>query len=111
MASNPERPEMVQRITIDIMGHQYSVKTDGDAAYVQRIAEYVNSKSREVMEATQTVSTLDVVMKVAINLADELFQERATKESFLRSVEEESRQLIREIDQQLEGSISDGNTL
>ena len=93
---------MLKVFTIDILGHQYSIKTDGDEEYVQKIADYVNAKSKEIMEATKTVGTLDVVIKVAINLADELFQERADKEAFYRSVEHQSRQLIREIQLQLE---------
>ena len=97
---------MHKSVTIDILGHQYSIKTDGDEAHIQRIADYVNIKSREVMEATHTVSTVDLVLKVAINLADELFQERAAKEAVCRVVEEESRQLICEIASHLETSIS-----
>lgn len=93
---------MLKRITIDILGHQYSIKTDGKEEHVQKIADYVNAKSKEVMEATKTVSTLDVVIKVAISLADELFQERADREALYRSVEQQSRQLIREIQSQLE---------
>jgi cell division protein ZapA (FtsZ GTPase activity inhibitor) len=94
---------MPKRVNIDILGHQFAIKTDGDERYVQRIAEYLNAKSREVMEATHTVSTLDLFIKVAINLTDELFQERVAKEEFYRSVAEETRQVIREIEAQLEG--------
>jgi cell division protein ZapA (FtsZ GTPase activity inhibitor) len=93
---------MHKRVTIDILGHQYSVKTDGDEQYIQRIADYVNAKSREVMEATHTVTTLDLVMKVAINLADELFQERSRREALYRKVEEESRLMSQEISAHLE---------
>jgi cell division protein ZapA (FtsZ GTPase activity inhibitor) len=93
---------MLKRITVDILGHQYTIKTDGDEQYIQKIAEYVNAKSREIRETSQSVSTLDTIMKVAMNLADELFQEKADKEAFYRSLEQESRQLIREIESQLE---------
>ena len=93
---------MNKRISIEILGHQYSIRTDGDENYVQRIADYVNSKSKEVMETTKTVTTLDVVIMAAFNLTDELFQERAAKEAVCRSVEEESRRLAHAIESQLE---------
>jgi cell division protein ZapA len=93
---------MHKRVVIDILGHQFSIRTDGDESYVQRIADYVNKKSREVMASTKTVTTLDVVMMVAVNLADELFQERAAKEAMRRSVEDESRRLIQEIETRLD---------
>jgi cell division protein ZapA (FtsZ GTPase activity inhibitor) len=98
---------MHRSVVIDILGHQYSIKTDGDERHIQHIADYVNAKSREVMEATQTVSTLDLVLKVAINLADELFMERAAKEAFFRAVEEESRQLVGQIASVLETPVSE----
>jgi cell division protein ZapA (FtsZ GTPase activity inhibitor) len=93
----------LKRVNINIMGHQYSIRTDGDEAYIQEIADYVSAKSREVMEATQTVNTLDVFIKVAINLADELMQERAARESFRLSVQEASRELVQEIAAHLDG--------
>jgi cell division protein ZapA (FtsZ GTPase activity inhibitor) len=97
---------MHKRVTIEILGHQYSIRTDGDEGYVQRIADYLNNKSREVMETTKTVTTLDVVIMAAINLTDELFQERAAKEALCRSVEEESRRLIHEIEAHVDTSDS-----
>ncbi len=97
---------MHKRVTVDILGHQYSIKTDGDEQYIHRIAEYVNAKSREVMEATHTVTTLDLIMKVAINLADELFQERSRRETLYRTVEEQARQMSQEISAHLEGEVT-----
>ncbi|MGQ9655173.1 MAG: cell division protein ZapA [Thermodesulfobacteriota bacterium] len=97
---------MHKRVTVDILGHQYSIKTDGDEQYIQRIAEYVNAKSREVMEATHTVTTLDLIMKVAINLADELFQERSRRETLHRTVEEEARRISQEISAHLKGEVT-----
>jgi cell division protein ZapA (FtsZ GTPase activity inhibitor) len=94
----------MKRVTIDILGHQFSVKTDGDEEYIRTIAAYVNSKSRAVMEATQTVSTVDLVIKVAMNLADELLQERAAAETLHRTLSEQAKLLIRDIEVQLEES-------
>jgi cell division protein ZapA (FtsZ GTPase activity inhibitor) len=94
----------MRRVTIDILGHQYSIKTDGNEEYVQRIADYVNAKTREVMEATQTVSTVDLFIKVAVNLTDELLQERAAKIAFHRSLEEETKRIIGEIEAHLGGN-------
>ncbi len=97
----------MKRVTIDVLGHQFSVKTDGDEEYIRTIAAYVNSKSREVMEATQTVSTVDLVIKVAMNLADELMQERAAAAALRRTFSEQAQALIRDIDSHLGESTAD----
>ena len=98
---------LVRRVTIDILGHHYAIKTDGDEHYVKRIADYVNAKTREIMEGSQTVSTVDLFIKVAVNIADELLQERATRETLYRSVEEETRKLIYQIDTHIGNSSED----
>lgn len=91
-----------KRVSIEVLGHKYFVRTDGDEEHVRRVAEYVNLKSREVMEATHTISTVDLFIKVAINLADELLQERSASELLRRKMAEEAQALIREIDAHLE---------
>ncbi len=98
----------VKRVKIQIMGHPYSIKTDGEEEYVHRIAQYINEKSQQIMQATQSVTTLDVMIKVAINLADELFQERRSKERLCQEVEDEARGLIRQIERHLEESLKKG---
>jgi cell division protein ZapA len=91
----------LKRVPIEVLGHQYFVRTDGDEEHVRRVAEYVNTKSREVMEATQTISTVDLFIKVAVNLADELLQERSANQMLRQRVAQEAQDLIREIDSHL----------
>lgn len=88
----------LKRVSIEVLGHQYFVRTDGDEEHVRRVAQYVNTKSRELMESTQTVSTVDLFIKVAINLADELLQERSANQVLRQKVAEEIQELIGEID-------------
>ncbi|MEJ5376142.1 MAG: cell division protein ZapA [bacterium] len=88
----------LKRVPIEVLGHQYFVRTDGDEEHVRRVADYVNNKSREIMEATHTISTVDLFIKVAINLADELLQERSAREMLREQVAQEVQDLIRGID-------------
>ncbi len=88
----------LKRVPIEVLGHQYFVRTDGDEEHVRRVADYVNNKSKEIMEATHTISTVDLFIKVAINLADELLQERSAREMLREQVAQEVQDLIRGID-------------
>ncbi len=92
-----EHPSL-KRVPIQVLGHQYFVRTDGEEEHVRRVADYVNAKSKELMEATQTVSTVDLFIKVAINLADELFRERSANQALREKMVEEVQDLIRGID-------------
>lgn len=95
------RDSSLKRVPIEVLGHQYFVRTDGDEEHVRRVAQYVNTKSREIMESTQTVSTVDLFIKVAVNLADELFKERSANQLLKQKMAEEVRGLISEIDSHL----------
>jgi cell division protein ZapA len=86
---------------VDILGRQYSIKSDGNENYIKQLMEYINEKTKEVMESTQNVSTLDVAIKTAIRIADDLFQEREEKEMLKRELQEESKRLIHEIQSHL----------
>ncbi len=94
--------EGFRRVSIQILGHRYWIRTDGDEEHVREVEEYVNRRCRELMESTQTVSTLDLLIKVAISLADELLQERRASEEMRRKVAEEALELGRRIDSHLE---------
>lgn len=91
----------LKRVPIEVLGHQFFVRTDGDEEHVRRVAQYVNTKSREIMESTQTLSTVDLFIKVAINLADELLLERSWNQVLRQKLQDEVRELINEIDSHL----------
>lgn len=94
--------EGLRRVPIEILGHRYYIRTDRDEDHVKEVEEYVNRRSRELMEATHTVSTVDLLIKVAISLADELILERESARLFRRRVADEALELGRQIDFHLE---------
>ncbi|MGQ9858262.1 MAG: cell division protein ZapA [Thermodesulfobacteriota bacterium] len=91
----------LKRVPVDVLGHRYFVRTDGDEEQIRQVAEYVNKKSREVMETSGTVNTVDLLIKVAMNLADELFKERSASEALRQRMAQEAQELIREIEAHL----------
>jgi cell division protein ZapA len=55
---------------VQIFNHSYDVRS-GDPEYVQKLAELLDQKMKEVAELTPTVDTLKVAILAALNLADE----------------------------------------
>lgn len=47
-----------------------------DAAYLERLSAYVDGKMREIQASSRTVDTVKVAVMAALNIADELFQQR-----------------------------------
>ena len=50
--------EINKNVQISIFGQEYSVKAPADASYIKKIAEYLDSKMREVQEVFQTPNHL-----------------------------------------------------
>ncbi len=63
-----------QTIRVEIYNQTYSIRSDGDNEYIQELAEYVDSKMREISSGTLTVDSLKVAILAALHIADEFYQ-------------------------------------
>jgi len=63
-------------VQVEIFGQTYSVKSGGDAAYVQKLAAFVDEEMKDVSRASGAVDSLKVAVLAALNLADECFRLR-----------------------------------
>ena len=59
---------------MQICGEKITIESGVSVKYMNDIAEYVNSKFDELKGASKP--PLDIAVLVALNIADELFQER-----------------------------------
>jgi cell division protein ZapA len=63
-----------QSIRVEIYNQTYNIRSDGDNDYILRLAEYVDSKMREISSGTLTVDSLKVAILAALHIADEFHQ-------------------------------------
>ena len=63
-------------VQVEIYGQSYNLRGEGDTAYLQELAVYVDRRMREVAEATATVDSLKVAILAALNIADESRRDR-----------------------------------
>ncbi len=62
--------------TVTIYGQEYSVRGGEDPRYVRKIAEYLDQRMQEIGKAGGQITSLRVAILAALNITDELFQER-----------------------------------
>ncbi len=87
---------------VSIFGHEYTVKAPADSTYIKNIAEYVDTKMREVQEGMpEGQSTERIAILTAMNISDELFINRKEKEDFSSQVETKIQSLIEIIDEKI----------
>src|ERR1041384_290759 len=69
-----------ETIRVDIYDQSYTVRSDGDPAYLKQLAEYVDQRMREISSGTLTVDSRKVAILAALYIADELHQLRKAHE-------------------------------
>lgn len=80
------------------MGHDVSVLSDASDDHVLSIVQHINTRAEEIKRASKNLTTLNIVLLVALNLADELFRLRGEKETICSQLENRSEELIHLID-------------
>ena len=88
------------QIKITIFGQEYSVKAPADPTYIKKIADYVDTKMREVQSGfSSTQSSNRIAILSAMNITDELFNAKKQGGSESNEVEEKITSLIDLIDE------------
>jgi cell division protein ZapA (FtsZ GTPase activity inhibitor) len=63
-------------VAVSIRGQEFRIRTDGDAAALQRVARYLDDTMATVEKKTGTVDSLQLALLSALNLARELVELR-----------------------------------
>jgi cell division protein ZapA len=79
-------------IRVEIYNQTYNIRSDGDTEYIIQLAEFVDSRMREISSGTLTVDSLKVAILAALHIADELHRlkhmhEQADSQLATRSAE------------------------
>lgn len=61
-------------VAVNIRGQEFRIRTDDDAASLQRVASYLDETMATVEKKTGTVDSLQLALLSALNLARELVE-------------------------------------
>ena len=88
------------RATVEIFGQRLGLRADGDEARVQEIARFVYFRMREVADRSSSVDTVKIAVLTALNIADELFQERESdQDTRQKRLEKQAKRLVTKIEE------------
>jgi cell division protein ZapA len=88
-------------VVVHIAGQRYVVRSDANEAYVQQLAGYVDDRVREVQQSSRRVPSQSLAILAALNIADDLFQERDRRASLKQRVREKSRAVLSYLDKEV----------
>ena len=86
---------------ITIMGQTYLLKGTHDKEYVARVENFLNEQIEQVRSSGATADTFNLMVLVALNLADDCIKKDEKIKKLVESVEVDSRRLIKLIDSRL----------
>jgi len=92
MQSSMEATSSSPTIRVEIYNQTDNIRSDGDTEYIIQLAEFVDSRMREISSGTLTVDSLKVAILAALHIADELHRlknmhEQADSQLAARSAE------------------------
>jgi cell division protein ZapA len=93
-------------VQVQIFGHNYTIRGEADQEYILGVAAYVDRKMREITEKLPVASLSKVAILASLNIADELYKERAEREAQDKALGTRAARLNAVLDDLLEGSPS-----
>ena len=85
-------------MSLELFGQRFSVVSDADEDRVHEVVSFVNRRLEAIRSETKRVQTDHIALLTALNLAEELFEERDRHERLRRRVRERSIRLLASID-------------
>ena len=89
-------------VQVQILGQQLPLRTEADPKYALELAEFVDGKMREVTKMLPVASVSKVAILASLNIADELFKERANKQRTGSDYQDKAAHLMRRLDEVLD---------
>lgn len=89
---------MEQPIKVKILDQEYLIKTNEDEEHVQRVAQFVNEKFREIKDNTEGLSEKKTAILAAFDVASEYFQLLKERNDVVMDFQRRARALNYQID-------------
>ena len=92
---------MKKSYDVKVFNQSFSVKSEEDEAYVRQVASYVDQKIREVGERSPSISSLNVALLTAMNIADDLLKTGREREAKNKKLAKQVKSLIEFVSSQI----------
>src|SRR5579872_5112320 len=92
---------------VNIMGLEYPMEANpGDELYVNRLAQFVEEKMKEVKQESNVVDSYKLAVLAAMNISDELFRLQDSKDTGVHTSDSKTDELLKLLDTTLQQSAS-----
>ncbi len=89
---------MEQPVRVRILDHEYLIRSDEGEEKIQRVAEFVDERFKEIRDNSQGLSETKTAILAAFHIASEYFQVLEDRDDQEKDVQNRARELISQID-------------
>ena len=89
---------MEQPVRVRILDHEYLVRSDEGEKQVQRVAEFVNERFREIKDNAKGLSETKTAILAAFHIAGEYLQVLKDRDDLAKEVQDRARALNLQIE-------------
>ncbi|SPD74874.1 conserved hypothetical protein [uncultured Desulfobacterium sp.] len=89
---------MEQPVRVRILDHEYLIRSDEDEEHIQKVAEFVDGKFREIRDNVKGLSETKTAILAAFHIASEYFQAIKDRDEFITQIQDRARALNKQID-------------
>ena len=84
---------MTQQVKVGILGQEYTIHTQADRAYVEKVAQHVASKCQEAQNSLRSSSLVTISILAALNIASDYLQMKEAYDQLLARIETKQEKL------------------
>lgn len=84
---------------VEIFGQTYNVRGEGDPNYLTELAQFVDSRMREVAAQVATIDPLKIAILAALNIADEFSRYRKQREDAAGIWAEKTEEIVNRLNE------------
>ena len=89
---------MSHQVKVGILGQEYTIQTQADRAYVEKVGRYVDYKCQEARNSLRSSSLATITVLAALNIASDYLQLLKEREILFRDVQNRCRVMNRQIE-------------
>lgn len=92
---------MKKTFEVTLLNQKFNLKTDSDDRHVQKVSDYVNEKLFDIQEKTSSVSSLNVALLAALNIADDFIKIKGKKKDRSHEAKQKIKEIVSFIDRHI----------
>ena len=89
---------MDRLITIELFGQAYTFRASGQVSQPEEVVSYVAGQVEKARATGEAPSKLDTLILAALNIANDYFEIRGSRQNLVRHIDERCKILIEYID-------------